>query len=366
MQFNARNSERPGTARMSGDIRAFCMSYARSGPVLDRGPVTGVGSLTVEPRLFPSTDGGGSTGAHERTVQPGQVTEWDEVFTATGLVVMSRAELLACGATPRGLTAAVRYGHLVRSRRDRYCLPQVGRDIAQAIRVGGRLGCVGAIRSYGVFAYDASEVHVHLERRATRLRSPQLPLRQLAPVNRFGAQLHWWPLGDPTAGDEYRVGLIDALAQSVRCQHPWHAIASVDNALHQGLIGEPDVAEIFQRVPQRYLKLRARVDGRAEAGQESVLRMIAHEAGLEYELQRWFPDVGRVDLIVEERVILEADSRAHHDGWEAHVRDRGRDLAFATLGFPSLRPAYQHTMYHPELVRDALLGLVAQPRFQHA
>lgn len=283
---------------------------------------------------------------------------WHEVFAATGLTVMSRAELLACGATARGLTAAVRCGSLVRSRRDHYCLPEVGRDIAQAVRVGGRLGCVAALKSYGVFVYDASCVHVHLDRAATRLRSPRTRFEPLTPGNRLGVQLHWWPLDDPMAGDEYRVSLIDALAQSVRCQHPWHAIASIDNALHQGLIDESDVAEIFSRVPHRYQHLRLRVDGRAEAGQETVLRMIADEAGLEYELQRWFPEVGRVDMVVADRMILEADSRAHHDGWESHVRDRGRDLAFAKLGYPSLRPAYQHTMHHPDLVRDAMLGLV--------
>lgn len=275
---------------------------------------------------------------------------------------MSRAELLACGATARGLTAAVRFGYLVRSRRDHYCLPTVARDIAEAIRVGGRLACVGALKSYGVFVYDASCVHVHLERVATRLRSPRTRSEALTAENRSGVQLHWWPIENPIAGDEYRVGLIDALAQSVRCQHPWHAIASIDNALHQGLIDNADVAEIFCRVPQRYLHLREHVDGRAEAGQETVLRMIAYDAGLEYELQKWFPEVGRVDLIVEDCMILEADSRAHHDGWERHVRDRGRDLAFAKLGYPSLRPAYQHTMHYPKLVRDAMLGLVSPRR----
>lgn len=295
-----------------------------------------------------------------RIEQREHVHPWRELFEANGQIVMSRADLLACGATARELTAAVRYGYLVRSRRDHYCLADVSQDVVQAVRVGGRLGCIAALKSYGVFVYDASCIHVHLDRAATRLRSPQAGLHRLTLQNRSGAQLHWWPLGDTTAGDEYRVGLIDALAQSIRCQHPWHAIASIDNALFQGLIGEADVAGIFGRVPQRYLPLQESVDGRAEAGQETVLRMIAREAGLECELQLWFATVGRVDIVVEGCAILEADSRAHHNGWEAHVRDRGRDLEFAKLGYPSLRPAYQHTMHHADLVRDAMLGLVGR------
>lgn len=280
---------------------------------------------------------------------------------------MSRTDLLGCGATSRSLTAAVRFGHLVRVRRDHYCLPDVARDVAQAIRIGGRLGCISALKGYGVFAYDTAHTHVHVERQATRLRSPREHPERLTAANRMGARLHWWSLGDPDGGDEYRIGLVDALAQSVRCQHPWFAIASLDNALHQLLIGESELGQIFDRLPQQYQALRRRVDGRAEAGQETVLRMIVHTAGLECELQCWFPDLGaRADMVVEGCTILEADSRAHHDGWEAHVNDRGRDLAFAKLGYPSLRPAYQHTMHHPLLVRDALLGLVTAPRSRRA
>jgi len=295
------------------------------------------------------------------------VNPWQDVFARSGRMVMSREEMLACGATSRGLTAAVRFGHLIRARRDHYCLAAVGQDIAQAIRVGGRLGCISALKSYGVFGYDTSHTHVHMDRQATRLRSPKTQPEPLTPANRLGAKLHWWPLGDASAGDDYRVGLVDALAQSVRCQHPWFAIASIDNALNQHLIDEARLAEIFRLVPERYQDLRRRVDGRAEAGQETVLRMIVRAAGLECELQRWFPNLGaRADMIVEGFAVLEADSRAHHDGWEAHVNDRGRDLAFAKLGYPSLRPAYQHTMHHPVLVRDALLGLVCSPRLRRA
>ena len=98
----------------------------------------------------------------------------------------------------------------------------------QAIRVGGRLGCITALKSHGVFAFDTSHIHVHVDRQATRLRSPKPHLEPLTTTNRLGAKLHWWPLGDPTAGDEYRVGLVDALAQASRCQHAWFAVASID------------------------------------------------------------------------------------------------------------------------------------------
>jgi len=285
---------------------------------------------------------------------------WEGCFSSTGLAVMTRAELMACGATDASLTAAVRYAHLVRLRRDRYCLPSLDSTAQRAVRVGGRLTCVSALASYGIFAFETQHTHIHLKNNSARLRSPYDRAASLDQRNRSDLDLHWWPLIVPDGGNELRVGVVDALAQAVRCSHPWHAIASVDNALHLGLIDEADVAEIFRWVPERFGWLRTVVDGRAEAGQESVLRMIVHEAGLRYELQRVVGGVGRIDLIVEDCVALEADSRAHHDGWEAHVRDRGRDLRLAVRGYASLRPAYSHTMHSPHLVRDAVCALVQQ------
>lgn len=285
---------------------------------------------------------------------------WGDAFGAAGLSVMSKAELVSCGATDGALTAAVRSGHLLRLRRDRYSLPSLDSDAQRAVRVGGRLTCVSALASYGVFAFDTRNTHIHLVNHMSRLRSPQNRGIALDVRNRSSVELHWGALLDPHGGNDVRVGIVDALAQAVRCTHPWHAIASVDNALHLGLVDQSDVAEIFRWAPDRFGWLRTMVDGRAEAGQESVLRMIVHEAGFNCELQQVIDGVGRVDLVVEDCVALEADSRAHHNGWEAHVRDRGRDLELAVRGYASLRPAYAHTMHNPLLVKNAVSGLVHQ------
>ena len=82
-------------------------------------------------------------------------------------------------------------------------------------------------------------------------------------------------------------------------------------------------------------------------------------AGLHCELQVTVPGVGRVDMIVEGILVLEADSRLAHDGWELHVRDRDRDIDLARQGYMSLRPVYNRTMHYPNDVRDAALNLLA-------
>jgi hypothetical protein len=284
---------------------------------------------------------------------------WQHAFENYGLSIASRSELLAAGATGRGLTGAVRAGYLIRVRRDHYALPGTAQQILQGVRVGGRLTCVSALTLSGVFAFDAKFPHIHMRREASRSRSPRSSLLPLSEFNRDGAELHWWPLMDPADGREFIVAIPDALAHAVRCQDAWHAIASLDNALHLKKIDESDLADIFRGLPARFLPLRSQVDGRSEAGQETVLRLIMQAAGLHCELQVVVPGVGRVDMIVEGILALEADSRLAHDGWELHVRDRDRDIDLARQGYMSLRPVYQRIMHHPNDVRDAALNLLA-------
>jgi hypothetical protein len=284
---------------------------------------------------------------------------WTGAFDQLGMVIADRRTLIAAGATGAGLTSAVRSGHLLRVRRDHYALPGTARPIVQAVRVGGRLTCVSALQLLGVFAMDASIPHIHLDRSLSRPRSPASVAVALSRGNRADSSEHWWPLFDDSDGTEYSVGPRDALAHAIRCQKPWHAIASVDSAVHLGIVTLGQVGEMLRWLPERHLVLLDQLDGRAEAGQESILRLLMRQIGLQCDLQVEISTVGRVDLIVEGILILEADSRLAHDGWELHVRDRNRDIDAARQGYMSLRPAYQRTMFDPGAVQEAVLALLA-------
>lgn len=284
---------------------------------------------------------------------------WVEVFTALDARVVSRADLIAAGATPRSLATAVRGGYLVRPRRDHYVLPETPRSIVQATRIGGRVGCLSALEGAGIFAIDKAFTHAHVEPGTSRTRHPNDRRRPLTFGDRDGVVVHWTRLLDSDDGSEWSVGVRDALAQVLQCQLSAHAIASIDNALFLGLVTEQGLGEVFAHAPDRFQPLRGLVDGRAEAGQETVLRLMLHSAGLQYEIQVYLPGVGRVDFIVEGCLVLEADSRLAHHGWELHVRDRDRDIDAARLGYMSLRPAYQRTMFAIDDVKEAVLHLLA-------
>ena len=59
------------------------------------------------------------------------------------------------------------------------------------------------------------------------------------------------------------------------------AIATIDSALHLRLIDEDDLDEIFSHVSPRRRVLRRFVDGRAESGTETLVRLIALMLGFE-------------------------------------------------------------------------------------
>ncbi|MEV4687582.1 type IV toxin-antitoxin system AbiEi family antitoxin domain-containing protein [Microbacterium sp. LWH3-1.2] len=271
--------------------------------------------------------------------------------------VLTRADLIGAGIRPKQITRAVRDGRLLRVRRDRYMVAASASGVDRAVRIGGRLACVSALVLLGVFVLDGSLLHVHLERTMSRLRSPDDPRRPLHLGSRTSLVLHWWPLRE-TPATLGCVSLFDAVAQAVRCQPVRAAVATVDSLIHLGLMSRAELLDVFDVLPERYRVILRLSDGIAESGPETFVRLMLRQAGLRYEAQVKIRGVGRVDFVVEGRLIIECDSRAHHEGWDKQRRDRKRDLAAAAHGYATLRPLAEDIMYSPEEVRAAVCGLL--------
>ena len=284
---------------------------------------------------------------------------WAEYFRVHNVQIAETEALNAAGANWRALRAAVDSGYLVRARRGHYALPDTDAHVLEAVRLGGRLACVSALANSGIFILDSTFAHIHLDPTASRLRAPHNRFQQLTAQNRDGVELHWGQLLDPAGGSECRIGLADALIQVFRCQKPRFAIASLDNSLYQRLLTAQAVPQIFAALPAEFQSLRTLIDCRSESGQETVLRLVIKGAGFHVEIQVGIGGVGRVDMIVEGRIVVEADSRQFHDGWEAHARDRTRDCDLAMLGYLTLRVLYRDIIHHPERIIAAITGLLA-------
>ncbi len=246
---------------------------------------------------------------------------------------MSAQMLTRQGLSRRHIAQCVREGSLLRVRRDRYVSAATPSDVIRAARLGGRVDCVTLLSMLGVFVLEHRELHIQVTVGASRL-----------PSRPPGVRCHW---RETKAGrEDLHADLIEALAQSCRCQEPRAAVATLDSAWHMGLIGPDDLNEIFERLPARFRGLRGLLDRRSESGPETIMRLMLRMMGCRIEVQPVVGGVGRVDFIVDGWLIIECDSEAHHSGWDAQKRDRRRDLVAATLGYTTIRPIAEDILYH--------------------
>lgn len=282
-------------------------------------------------------------------------------LAAVDVHFLTRADLFSQGHTRRSIQAEVRRGRLVHVRRDRYLIPDVDDRLVRAVRVGGRLTCLSLLELRGVFVLRNGHLHVHVKPNASRLRSPHDRKRRVTATRARGVKLHWNETVDAD-GSVCAVSIVDALVHAVLCQAPPAAIATLDSALHQGVISPLELAEVFRRLPVRFQVLRGFVDGLAESGPESLVRLMARRMGCDVRLQVSFEGVGRVDLVLDGWLVVECDSKQFHADWETQVKDRERDLALAALRYCTFRVTASAIMNRPDDVFAALRGLIQSRR----
>lgn len=270
---------------------------------------------------------------------------------------VSYQELRSAGASRQQIREAVAAGHLRHARRDVYLSTDVADSVFRAQRIGGRLDCIAALEVMGVYVHEQSRLHVQVDPQHSRLRSPRSRRRRL-PANKEVAVVHW----RAHRGDAHTVDPISALVQSFGCQQPRHMVATLDSALFLGVIDADDLAEIFERAPRRYRRLRRLIDGRAESGPETLARLLLRQLGRRIEVQKVIEGVGRVDLVIDGWIVVECDSRAHHSGWKQQEKDRRRDLLLAARGYACIRPTARIIFTEPKVLTDAVRGLLAAGR----
>ncbi len=90
------------------------------------------------------------------------------------------------------------------------------------------------------------------------------------------------------------------------------------------------------------------------------MRLMLRMLGCRVEPQVELVGIGRVDFIVDDWLIIECDSEAHHSGWDAQKRDRRRDLAAASRGYTTIRPIAEDILHRPEEVVTTLRAILAR------
>ncbi len=255
------------------------------------------------------------------------------------------------GVTTARVRAAIARGELRRVRKGWVCVPDAPADVVRAVSVGGRLACISAARSRGLWVPGESDIlHVGLPHHAGH-----------RPGELTGVVAHW--TSARWRDEAQTIEPVDTLIRQVLlCCDRESAIAIIDSALNQRKLTGAILRRIVTSLPTRFGTVLDEVDAASESGLETLCRLRLTALGASIRSQVTIPGVGRVDLLIGDRLIVEADGREWHDGSTSFHADRTRDLALLRLGYLVIRVSYEHVINEWMLVELTVRGANRTPR----
>lgn len=264
-------------------------------------------------------------------------------------------DLRGLGATEAEARRAVRAEQVLSPVRGVYALPAAPHEFVTAVARNGLLTCSSAATIHGLAVLHTPAVpHLaghHLsdsDRAAVLHRKRHVVLRAR-------------PTGPPV------VSPLDCVLDAARCLPFAEALVIADSALHRRLVVSEDLPR-HPRGPhaEAVRRLRSLADGRAESPLETLARLAFVLAGWDAEPQVYFSEVGRVDLVVEGRVVVELDGDAYHSTPAALATDRRRGNELTVQGMPVLRFGYRDVVFDMERVVDTVRAVLSRSGTERA
>lgn len=237
--------------------------------------------------------------------------------------IASTASLAAAGLSDYRVRSAVRAGVVVRVRNGWVTTLSATEPRVQAVRAGGLLTGISALRELGAWVLDPPPcVHIAVPAHASgrRARPDQL--------------LHWEnPTAPPSRPGVAALG--DALVRLALDESLDVAVPCFDWALFTARLDRVDFERILLRLPPSLRTIRAHIDRNSQSLLESIARVRLHARGWQVRSQVRVGVDSAIDLVVEDHVALELDGRAFHES--TFETDRRKDLAITMEGRHAIR-----------------------------
>jgi very-short-patch-repair endonuclease len=256
---------------------------------------------------------------------------------------MPRSALVAAGVSESRLRAAVRSGEIWRIRRGWYAARDADRHAVEAVTAGGRLTCTSALERYGVWCFHDSRTHVSIAPAGRRFGS--------------GVVFHSGHMRSPRTPDFAVDSPGEALERLARCMSPIGFLVAADSAVNLGLVSMSQLGSTIGATT-RGARLVAAVDGSCESGVETIVRVALRARRVRRTPQVKISGVGRVDLVVGDRLVVECDGFEWHKSREAFEEDRRRDLALAARGYLVVRLTFDRVLTDWDQVQRDLVTLI--------
>lgn len=242
----------------------------------------------------------------------------------------------------RTLDAAVRGGSLVRLRRGVYADAGTCDVVRRAAYCGGAPACISAARHEKLWVLSGTEpLHVALRPDGHCRAGEVVP--------------HWDRVGSGAFGFPR---LREVLRQILRCCGVEEFLVALESALYQRRIRAADLTWLAANTNDLGREAIAFARADAESGLKTLVRWRLRGWDIRVRTQQRLTSVGRVDLLLGERLIVEVDGVQNHASPENRHRDLVRDANAAAWGFVTLRFDYAMVVHDWPTVELALHGLL--------
>lgn len=259
--------------------------------------------------------------------------------------VFTTSALLRQGLSAGDIRRAVLSGRIRRVRRGWYATPDAADGLVRAARIGGALGCVSAAREHGIWVPTDRILHVAIRPGLSPVKVPA------------GVSIHRLPRG--AVVPVVLLPVLDCLRQVLRHHDAETALIVLESAVDVHAVTEAEARSLIREAPPTRAKRLQHFTPGAQSGSETRVRLFLQRRQVQVRAQVRISTVGIVDLVVGESLIIECDSRAHHDTLDGYRNDRRRDLAARQLGFTVVRLTWEQVMLDWPATQAALGRLLA-------
>jgi very-short-patch-repair endonuclease len=247
-----------------------------------------------------------------------------------------REQLLAAGISLTEMYGAASAGAVAHPHRGVFALLGADGTVAIARAFRGQVACVSACARWGLPLLERDHrTHVAVPDQRSQSRRGVRPVG-MAKVHRVHEDV------SGTWADSFT-----AIDQSARCTSPIAQLALVDAALRKGQIEPGDVKHLRFGTRKRREWIAWHASTQADSILETISRAALAMAGYRLQPQARFDDVGRVDLLVNDLLVVEVDGGQHFTSVDAIANDRRRDRALQLDAVPVLRYVYSDIVPDP-------------------
>lgn len=219
-----------------------------------------------------------------------------------------------------------------------------------ALRARGRIGCLNGCSYHGLWTPPGAGLHIVYGAGAKPHRDKISSTMRVHWARRPIPRMPVWPL-------------TDCIEDAVRFHDVESALIVVESAINLERMSFDEAYAMLGRLGARGQRV-ARWLNVSESGSETRVRHFVEMRHVRVRPQVAIEQVGRVDLLIGESLVVECDSAAHHAEIERYRADRERDLALHALGYRVIRLSYEQIWNQWEETQEFLRRELATRRYR--